>query len=264
MFICYADLKKYRFTYLFGFPALHSDPTWKVTASTTDNQLATSTFLSGAESTALVDSVQTWRYRVDTRQHGFFLAKKKRNSSVDTTGDYARDQEYQDQLSDGTPSTDLGFTWVIDSLEGYENGFFDNIDPLDRYICFADPSNYGENPGWMLRNLLILVKRRWKLCNAQILCYRETQSRREDARSLILVLETKDESPDLASTGKDSAVSPMPKVSGWERSSSDRLRSKVANLGEFMDPQRYVVFPGLEYELLLTPAHLGWLIRPLI
>lgn len=244
MFICYADLKKYRFTYLFGFPALHSDPTWKVTASTNDNQLATSTCLSGAESTALVDSVQTWRYRIDTRQHGFFLAKKKRNSSVDTAGDHTRDQEYQDQLSDGTPSTDLGFTWVVDSLEGYENGFFDNTDPLDKYICFADPSNYSENPGWMLRNLLILVKRRWKLSNVQILCYRETQARREDARSLILVLETRDESPVLAPKEKDLALSQMPKISGWERSSSDKLRSKVANLGEFMDPQRYVVFPS--------------------
>ncbi|KAL9611970.1 MAG: hypothetical protein Q9167_003410 [Letrouitia subvulpina] len=238
VFICYADLKKYRFTYLFGFPALHSDPTWKVTASTNDNQLATSTFLSGAESTALVDSVQTWRYRVDTRQHGFFLAKKQRNSLVDTTGDHTKDQEYQDQLSPGTPSTDIGFTWVIESLEGYENGFFDNANPEDNYVCFADPSNYNENPGWMLRNLLILVKRRWKLSNVQILCYREIQARREDARSLILVLETPDESPDLASKEKDSVLSKMPKVSGWERSSSDRLRSKVANLGEFMDPQR--------------------------
>ncbi|KAL9038263.1 MAG: hypothetical protein Q9214_005352, partial [Letrouitia sp. 1 TL-2023] len=238
VFICYADLKKYRFTYLFGFPALHSDPTWKVTASTNDNQLATSTCLSGAESTALVDSVQTWRYRVDTRQHGFFLAKKQRNSSVDTTGDYMREQEYLDQLSDGTPLAHINFTWVVDSLEGYENGFFDKTDPLDNYVCFADPSNYSENPGWMLRNLLILVKRRWKLSNVQILCYRETQGRREDARSLILLLETRDESADLASKEKDSALSQMPKVSGWERSSSDKLRSKVANLGEFMDPQR--------------------------
>lgn len=34
--------------------------------------------LGGRESTPLVEAVQTWKYSVDARQHGFFLAKKLR------------------------------------------------------------------------------------------------------------------------------------------------------------------------------------------
>ncbi|KAI7134913.1 hypothetical protein KC343_g12082, partial [Hortaea werneckii] len=30
--ICYADLKKYKFTYHFAYPCLHSDPQWKLLA----------------------------------------------------------------------------------------------------------------------------------------------------------------------------------------------------------------------------------------
>ena len=63
-----------------------------------------------------------------------------------------------------TPTVDdIGFRWYVNSLASYENGFFDNVEPEDRFVGFADPSNYSTNPGWMLRNLLILIRQRWHL-----------------------------------------------------------------------------------------------------
>lgn len=203
----FANLKKYTFTYWFAFPALHSDPVWKHVESSVPKQLT------GAETTSLVEIVGTWRYATDNREHGFFLAKKVRHDG-----------------SSATPNDDdLGYTWVVGSLRDFETGFFNGVAEEDRYVAFVDPSTYPENPGWMLRNLLILIRRRYKLTKVQILCYRDIQAKRHEARSRVLLLETQ-EQPEP--TDRDE----MPKVTGWERNSSGKLSPKVTNLAQYMDP----------------------------
>ena len=197
--------------------------------------------MAGQETSALVDSVQTWRYKVDARQHGFFLAKKIWGDSFVSSsgGKGAEDDSTRRPTTPGTPSDKFGFTWAIGSLAEYENGFFDTSGAEDCYICFADPSTYPEYPGWMLRNLLVLVRRRWKLDKLQVLCYRDVHARRDDAKSIILSLELGD-GPSVASSVKDlSTSSGMPKVTGWERNYTGKVMSRIANLGEYMDPQRY-------------------------
>ncbi len=195
--------------------------------------------LTGDESTVLVDHVQTWRYGTDARQWGFFLAKKIRKSSGENScGDTT--QDHQRPETPGTPGIDLGYSWAVASLSKFEEGFFNSIHERDQFICFADPSTYENHPGWMLRNLLVLVRQRWKLDHAQILCYRETQSRRHEARSIILHVHANQPSGVVVSENLSltSEFQGLPKITGWERNSAGKTGSKVANLGEYMDPER--------------------------
>lgn len=210
--LSYADLKKYRMTYWFCFPTLPSDPQWKRTGVIGR--------FTADESTALVDRVGTWRYSVDNREYGFFLAKKVRG----------KDAEALRSSLDNPDEENIGFKWEVASLRDFETGFFTGIPEEDRYVAFVDSSNYEEHPAWPLRNLLVLVRQRFHLSKVQILCYRETQSRRHEARSLVLPLAMdKVESMDTAD---------MPKPTGWERNPAGKIAPRSVSLAESMDPTR--------------------------
>ena len=176
--------------------------------------------MTGNETTALVDEVGTWRYGTDRREHGFFLAKRVRQFTT----------EDDRPKTPGTPGDELAYKWVVGSLWTFETGFFHGVDEADQFVCFVDPSNYPENPGWMLRNLLVLIRRRYKLDKVQILCYRDVQSKRHEAKSRILHLETERDAWSAETTE-------MPKVTGWERNSLGKVQPKVTNLAQYMDPQ---------------------------
>lgn len=208
--LSFADLKKYHFYYWVGFPALHSDPQWK--------QVGPIIRLDEKETALLVEKVTLWQYSNDVRQRGFFLAKKVRKP----------DSESRSPADD--PGYDVGYHWEIAQLGDFETGFLNDVDEVDRYVCFADPSNYPENPSWPLRNLLVLIRQRFHLNKAQILCYRDTHARRHEPRSIIIPL-AMDEVAEME-------TSVMPKATGWERTSNGALRPRVLNLAEYMDPTR--------------------------
>jgi ubiquitin-like modifier-activating enzyme ATG7 len=233
--LSFADLKKYRFSYWFAFPALVSDPPWAPVADGTGASHAKS--MTPEETTSLVDKVQTWRYAVDNRQHGFFLAKKNRRLQPE----YSREDDPEDHrpITPKTPTQQLGYTWQISPLSSYETGFFEGEYSEDCYVCFADPSNYAEPaaPGWVLRNLLVLIRQRWKRDRIQILCYRDVQAHRDAARSIVFDLElsrTAKKSKDKSETGTDGEA--MPRVVGWERNTYGKLAGRLADLTEYMDP----------------------------
>jgi ubiquitin-like modifier-activating enzyme ATG7 len=189
-----------------------------------------------------VESVQTWRYSVDARQHGFFLAKR-----VHKFSSLGAQQSQADTDADGPPKTpqtpglqdELGFSWVVGSLSTFKANFFDGVDKADQFVCFADPSTYAENPGWQLRNLLVLTRQLWRLSEVQILCYRDTHLRRDQANSLILRLQTDSTGPEPQySPGGSRKAPPLPKVTGWERTESGKLTSRTVDLAAYMDPTR--------------------------
>ncbi|EFX03568.1 autophagy ubiquitin-activating enzyme [Grosmannia clavigera kw1407] len=211
-----AARQKYRFTYWFAFPALHSDPQWK--------RVGDIEHLGREETTLLVDKVGTWRYATDNRQHGFFLAKRVRIDSAGGDKEEARNAYlHADEIA-------LGFQWVVGSLRDFESGFFNGVDEEDQLISFVDPSTYPENPSWPLRNLLVLVRQRYHLRKARILCYRDTQGRRDDPRSVIL--------PVAMDEASSRETTDLPKVTGWERNVNGKLQARMVNLADYMDPTR--------------------------
>ena len=257
--ICFADLKKYKFTYLCGFPAIHSESTWQIsdvhreTSIQSDGEAANQSFthrLSAEETASLVESVQTWRYSVDARQHGFFLANRIRRE--DSAFESLEGTHELQPITPTSPATNLGFRWVIGAIDQYERGFFDAVPSEDCFICFADPSTYLNYPGWVLRNLLVLIRHRWKLSKARILCYRDIRSRRHESRSLVLDIYTDSDTTDEGkATSAGRTASESPKITGWERNLAGKFASKVANLGEYMDPQRYFL---LVYHVYVVPT----------
>jgi ubiquitin-like modifier-activating enzyme ATG7 len=164
------------------------------------------------------------------RQRGFFLAKRIRGG-----GD--PDERPRTPV---TPLEEFGYTWAIGRLEAYEKAFFDKVDSQDRFVCFADPSTYDTNPGWPLRNLLVLMRHRWQLNNAQIMCYRDTHTRRDQPNSLILQLRSdpSEAAPISDETDARPRTPKLPKVTGWERTEAGKLTSRNVDLSDYMDDSK--------------------------
>lgn len=217
LILSYADLKRHHFTSWFAFPAIHSD--WDLTGDIRRPFTAD-------ESTQLVDEVGTWKIsQKDDRQHGFFLAKKVRTSKQDAD---------PSDLSD-TPVTDIGYNWKIGSLGDFDAGFFDGVSPEDQYVSFVDPSTYAESPAWPIRNLLLLVRYRYKLRSVQIMCYRDFHARRHEARSIVIDFKV----PEGDESIPDPALVPnpeMPSVTGWMRTNGS-LKAIKTDLAAYMDPR---------------------------
>ncbi|KAL1957129.1 hypothetical protein VTO42DRAFT_6272 [Malbranchea cinnamomea] len=259
--LSFADLKRYRFSYWFAFPAIHSVPPWTpvpVKPAGKDLNEANSDwqYLTSDESCALVDAVQTWRYATDSRQHGFFLAKRNWLSNPEMNKTASPTSSSLENPNSASPSNNLNFSWSISSLSGFDAGFFRETLEQDRFVCFADPSNYVDSPGWMLRNLLILVRQRWRLNKVQILRYRDVQSRRDEGRSMFATLQSEEpSSQDMHTHGM--ANTDLPKITGWERNSSGRLSGRVVDLTAYMDPHRLA-----DHSVDLNLKLMKWRISP--
>ena len=151
-------------------------------------------------------------------------------------------------MSDAADSSvETGFSWKIAPLSAYEDGFFDGSQFEDRYVCFADPSNYDHAAGWMLRNLLVLIKRRWGLDKTQVLRYRDGPSKY--GRSVVMTLESKSRAAESSPVPQD-VQDPMPKVTGWERNPAGKLTGRMVDLTEYLDPKRYSA--QMNFEMPLT------------
>lgn len=260
--LSYADLKKYKFHYWFAFPALHSDPSWTMAGPSTqstsldivDGAAQHVGYLSTVENSTLTDAVQDWSSTVDARQRGFFLARRLRDPSDKTN--------HADETDPGVANTTSD--WQVDALSTYENGFFDGVRLEDSFVCFVDPSNYEDAPGWMLRNLLVLARHRWGLDRIRVLRYREAHSKRDQGRSLVMTLETQTSQATRTSKLQNRDSTPMPRVTGWERNATGKLTGRLVDLTEYLDPKRYKRPPPPKFKSLgpyqTNDSWLSWLL----
>lgn len=53
-------------------------------------------------------------------------------------------------------------------------------------VGFADSSALANNPGWHLRNFLVLLKRQWKVNNVKVFCYRELAGKGDISKSIVV------------------------------------------------------------------------------
>lgn len=199
LILSYADLKKYKFHHLFAFPAFVSTPQWSVKGPIDK--------FDAQQTSTLVDAVNVWRYSADSRQRGFFLVKRDEGA------------------------------WKIGALGDFERGFFgEDVDEEDRFVAFVDPCVYDEYPGWPLRNLLMLVRRRWGWKKVKVLCYRDVHRERYEPKSFIMDLEL--EKPDVEGDLANMSLDEMPPVVGWEKGDDNKIRQKVAYLSASMDSKK--------------------------
>lgn len=218
--ISYADLKKYTFRTLVGYPAFNTTTKWKLADPKVPFQK-----LTREESESLTLAVASYEMAADERCRGFFIAKK---AYVDPkTGKKLRrtDDEYSSDCE-----------WVVKDLREYENGFFKDVPEGNQYFGFADPSTDAKTPSWILRNYLVLIQERLKLDKVKILCYREVHERRHESRSIILDLDIDKEATAKAeSSTTPLAPSQMPPVVGWEQING-KYMPRTANMATHMDP----------------------------
>ena len=193
LLLTYADLKKYDYYYWFAFPALAPEEPVKYWSIKTLDKAFSSDEISN-----LVRGYDA--FEVENRNTGFFLVERN------------------------------GKEFTFQPLAS-----FDKVYKPDSTVTvgFCDPSTLERNPGWPLRNFLILLAQSWgdKLQEVSVLCYRDCtrKGKRQIHHSLFIEGVT-------IPTRRDETC--LPKVLGWEKNEKNKLAPSFVNLSANMDPQR--------------------------
>ena len=97
-------------------------------------------------------------------------------------------------------------------------------------VGFADPSSLLSNPGWPLRNFLLLLKVKFLVSKISVICYREVNGKHDISASIIMQIELPGNAIALDST------CPLKSV-GWEKNPSGKLGPRLADLAPLMNPE---------------------------
>ncbi|KAG9294887.1 hypothetical protein G9A89_003227 [Geosiphon pyriformis] len=200
LLVTFADLKKYKYHYWFAFPALMSDPPWLI-ADQGAGRIITEVW-NNDQRESLFENYNKFRQKNQSFNSGFFLIREKKSEN-----------ERQEI--------------IIGSLGEWE-AFFSGLDDEERIVGFADPSSLPTNPGWPLRNLLLLIQHKWHVRKIKVLCYREIPGKRDISESRFLIIE-------LPSEAK--ITDEIPKAVGWEKNSQGKLGPRIADLAPLMNPE---------------------------
>ncbi|RIA85270.1 hypothetical protein C1645_782203 [Glomus cerebriforme] len=197
LLITFADLKKYKYHYWFGFPALVTETSWNVAKNGEIKVI--SDLWESKDIERFRENYDLFRQKQSCANAGFFLVKRSNDNEI-----------------------------MIGGLSEFDT-FFEGCDSDEKIVGFADPSSLPTNPGWPLRNLLVLLQRRWNVYKIKILCYREIPGKKDISQTCILSVE-------IPNTAKISDE--CPKGVGWEKNSQGKLGPRSADLAPLMDPTR--------------------------
>ncbi|KAL6076176.1 Autophagy protein 7 [Balamuthia mandrillaris] len=113
------------------------------------------------------------------------------------------------------------------------HAFWEGVEEEQRMVAFADACSLPTNPGWHLRNLLLLLAYQFNVQNIQILCYREEPGKQHVSHSLLLSVQL----GKLDEQIRSSEDLPGAAV-GWEKDKKGKLAPRHIWLGASMDPAR--------------------------
>ncbi|KAK1216617.1 Autophagy protein 7 [Marasmius sp. AFHP31] len=200
LLITYADLKKYKYFYWFGFPAFITKPSWYI-----DNEIGwTNASSSDAFTTEQLKSILQQLYTSAAAQPlPYFLIRSSADKAVIVV-----------PVEEFDPAKDASDTTTI---------------------AFVDPSAESQNPGWPLRNLLAYLNALYPSASKKfrVLCWRDSEAPRDDAwKSRFGVVTLGD------GTSEIEVKFSRPDVTGWEKNVHGKLGPRVADLAPMMDPAR--------------------------
>lgn len=125
-------------------------------------------------------------------------------------------------LVDYAPNgTDISFGLLSEWDKFHKNG--------EIRVGFADPSALATNPGWPLRNFLVLLKRHFKVNKAKVFCFREAAGKGDISKTIVV---------DVDLSEADLSSDECPKSVGWEKNSQGKLAPREIDLAPLMDPLR--------------------------
>lgn len=98
-------------------------------------------------------------------------------------------------------------------------------------VGLCDPSTLGINPGWPLRNFLLLIAQQWGVPEVDVLCYRDytREGKRITSHSLLIA---------GVKLPPQRAKDDVPRCVGWEKNDKGKPTHKFVNLSSSMDPTR--------------------------
>ncbi len=180
------------------FPVIHSN--WILNANDKES-------IKKVESKELIKVIRNWitDENIPLKQKGFFFLKNN-------------NEEVSEE------------NWQIFKLSNYKS-FLNkqgNNDTIN--VGFLDPSNMQDSPGWPLRNfLLLLLYLGFKKIN--VICFRDfsTNLSHQLPKSIIIPLSNNNTNKNLNFDDY--------KVTGWERTSNNKLSPKQTDLTSLMDPK---------------------------
>ncbi|KAL9261987.1 Ubiquitin-like modifier-activating enzyme atg7-like protein, partial [Drosera capensis] len=148
LLVTFADLKRWNFHYWFAFPALILGP-----PATVVNLKPAAKWFTPEEAESLSAACNQWRNSDVTAEIPFFLVgfAPKSQATVRRLSDWDTFQHETDKLLFG----------------------------------FYDPCHLPRNPGWPLRNFLMLIYSRWNLNTLKFFCYRESRGFADMELSLV-------------------------------------------------------------------------------